>query len=418
MFNTKISYPTKDEEQEIVQRTTSIMEPQVNPIIDGSRVLEIQDLVRQVPVADNVVDYAIRIVRATRVGDEDLSSPGVVQQYVRWGAGPRASQYLVLAAKGRALLNGCSVASCSDIRSVASPVLRHRILRNFNAEADGIQTDQIIKELLEWVDEDGTDPETARQLDKSCVKSGRRWSFMQNPDQPPDSRGAESYLAPETLLQLSTFELRAKMIVEGVRSGLHASPHQGMSVEFNQHRPYTAGDDIRHLDWKVYGRSDRLTIKQYEQETTLDVILMVDCSASMRFGSMETKEGWGGTDGSRTSRRWTKFDHATATATALAWMSLQNTDRVGVHLFAEGLENSITQRSSESQWRQVVSLLSRQAVEKGTDINTSVDQVLALVSNRSLFIILSDFLEDPAVLRSTFAKFHHKRHDLICIQGA
>lgn len=166
MFNTKISYPTKNEEQEIVQRTTSIMESQVKPVIDGSRVLEIQDLVRQVPVADNVVDYAIRIVRATRVGDEDTPSPGVVQQYVRWGAGPRASQYLVLAAKGRALLNGCSVASCSDIRSVATPVLRHRILRNFNAEADGIQTDQIINELLEWVDEDGTDPETARQLDK------------------------------------------------------------------------------------------------------------------------------------------------------------------------------------------------------------------------------------------------------------
>ena len=239
---------------------------------------------------------------------------------------------------------------------------------------------------------------------------------MQNSDQPSGANRAESYLAPETLLQLSSFELRAKMIVEGIRSGLHASPHQGMSVEFNQHRPYTAGDDLRHLDWKVYGRSDRLTIKQYEQETTLDVILMVDCSASMGFGSMVTKKGWGGTDGSRTSGRWTKFDHATATATALAWMSLQNTDRVGVHLFAEGLENSITQRSSESQWRQIVSLLSRQPVDRGTDINTSVDQVLSLVSNRSLFIILSDFLEDSTALRSTFAKLHHKRHDLICIQ--
>ena len=142
------------------------MEPQVNPVIDGSRVLEIQDLVRQVPVAPQIVDYALRIVRATRVGDENPSSPEVVKQYVRWGAGPRASQYLVLAAKGRALLRGSSVVSSSDIRSVAVPVLRHRILRNFNAEADGIQTDQIINELLEWVDEDGTDPETARQLDQ------------------------------------------------------------------------------------------------------------------------------------------------------------------------------------------------------------------------------------------------------------
>ena len=239
---------------------------------------------------------------------------------------------------------------------------------------------------------------------------------MKNPGQSPEARKAESYLAPETLLQLAWFELRAKMIVEGIRSGLHASPHQGMSVEFNQHRTYVPGDDLRHLDWKVYGRSDRLTVKQYEQETTLDVILMVDCSASMRFGSLGTKQGWGGTDGSRKSSLWTKFDHATATAAALAWMAIQNTDRVGVHLFSEGLEHSTTQRSSESQWRQVVSLLSKQAIEGRTDINTSVDQVLSLVSNRSIFIIISDFLEDPTILRSVFAKFLHKRHDLICMQ--
>jgi len=166
MFNTRISYPTMDEEHDIVKQTTSTAEPQVNPVIDGSRVLEIQDLVRQVPIAPQVVDYALRIVRATRVGEDDPSSPGVIQQYVRWGAGPRASQYLVLAAKGRSLLRGSSVVDFSDIRSVAQPVLRHRILRNFNAEADGIKTDQIIDELLEWVDEDGTDPETARQLDQ------------------------------------------------------------------------------------------------------------------------------------------------------------------------------------------------------------------------------------------------------------
>ena len=239
---------------------------------------------------------------------------------------------------------------------------------------------------------------------------------MAKPDRLPNPGRAESYLAPETLLQLASLELRAKMIVEGVRSGLHASPHQGMSVEFNQHRPYVPGDDLRHLDWKVYGRSDRLTTKQYEQETTLDVILLVDCSASMRFGSMVAKHGWGGTEGSRSSGQWTKFDHATATATALAWMALQNTDRVGVHLFAEGLVNSISRRSSESQWRQIVSLLSRQPVDGRTDINTSVDQALSTVSNRSLFIILSDFLEDSEQICSAFSKFRHKRHDLICIQ--
>ena len=100
---------------------------------------------------------------------------------------------------------------------------------------------------------------------------------------------AEQYLAPETLAQLSPFELRAKMIVEGVMSGTHRSPYQGMAVEFAEHRQYVAGDDLRHLDWKVYGRSDKLYIKQYQQETTLDVVLLVDASASMSYVSLAVK---------------------------------------------------------------------------------------------------------------------------------
>jgi uncharacterized protein (DUF58 family) len=110
---------------------------------------------------------------------------------------------------------------------------------------------------------------------------------------------ANEYLAPETLVQLAPFELRAKMIVEGVMSGMHRSPYQGMAVEFAEHRQYVPGDDLKHLDWKVYGRSDKLYIKQYQQETTLDVILLVDASASMSYGSLKVKPGWGGTTASR-----------------------------------------------------------------------------------------------------------------------
>ncbi len=96
---------------------------------------------------------------------------------------------------------------------------------------------------------------------------------------------ATLYLHPQTLARLGSFELRAKMIVEGVMSGMHRSPYRGFSVEFAQHRPYVAGDDIRHLDWKVFGRSDKLYLKQYEQETSLDLVLLVDCSGSMNYGS-------------------------------------------------------------------------------------------------------------------------------------
>jgi len=125
---------------------------------------------------------------------------------------------------------------------------------------------------------------------------------------------AENYLAPETLAQLGPFELRARMIVEGVMSGMHRSPYQGMAVEFAQHRQYVAGDDLKHLDWKVYGRSDKLYVKQYQQETNLDVILLIDCSASMSYGSLKVKSNWGGTEASKLTTNWTKFDCATAVA--------------------------------------------------------------------------------------------------------
>ena len=103
---------------------------------------------------------------------------------------------------------------------------------------------------------------------------------------------AEQYLAPETLSQLAPFEVRAKMIVEGVMNGMHRSPYQGLAVEFAEHRQYVPGDETRHLDWKVYGRTDKLYLKQCQQETNLDIVLLVDASGSMRYGSLREKEGW------------------------------------------------------------------------------------------------------------------------------
>ena len=102
---------------------------------------------------------------------------------------------------------------------------------------------------------------------------------------------AEQYLAPETLGQLLPFELRARMIVEGVMSGMHRSPYHGLAVEFAEHRQYSPGDGIRQMDWKVFARTDKLYIKRYVQETNLDVVVMVDCSNSMRFGTLAVKQG-------------------------------------------------------------------------------------------------------------------------------
>ena len=164
MFNIKITYPTEDQELEIVQQTTSIEEQQVGPVITGEEVLRIQSLVRQVPVADHVLRYVLRLVRSTRIREE-TEKPEIVQNYVSWGAGPRASQYIVLAAKAKAILSGASHVMPEHILDVVLPVMRHRIITNFNAEADGVTTDDVISKLAESIPVDSSDDATTKQMD-------------------------------------------------------------------------------------------------------------------------------------------------------------------------------------------------------------------------------------------------------------
>ena len=229
----------------------------------------------------------------------------------------------------------------------------------------------------------------------------------------PTVTRAENYLAPETLGQLAPFELRAKMIVEGVMSGMHRSPYQGMAVEFAQHRQYVAGDDLKHLDWKVFGRSDKLYLKQYQQETNLDVVVLVDASASMAFGTLPVKPKWGGTTASRAKNHWTKFDHATALAIAIAYLCLQQQDRVGVGIFADELRSMIKRSSARSQWRSIVNILSAEPVEAQTNLTRVAEQVLSKVTNRALFVIISDLFDDPESIKTALARFRHARHDVI-----
>jgi len=147
MFNISVDYPNSDEELEIMQRTTGRIEVEVESVLDGKRILELQALVRGVPIADDLIRYALRLTRATRVRTEE--APDFVRRHVEWGAGPRAGQYLVLGAKANAVLNGRPHVTGEDIRRVALPVLRHRIVTNFAAEAEGVSSDDIIRKLLE-----------------------------------------------------------------------------------------------------------------------------------------------------------------------------------------------------------------------------------------------------------------------------
>ncbi len=150
MFNIYIDYPEKSEEKEIVLTTTSAYEPDIEPVISGEEVLKLQQIVRKVPIAEAMVDYAVELSLNTRPSHPD--APDFIKDWVNWGAGPRASQYLVLGAKARAIMHGRYHVSYEDIKAVAKPVLRHRILTNFNAEADGITSLDIISQLLDKVE--------------------------------------------------------------------------------------------------------------------------------------------------------------------------------------------------------------------------------------------------------------------------
>jgi MoxR-like ATPase len=146
MFETVIDYPGPEDERRIISETTRNSVETVRPRMDGATLLRIQEVVRDVPAASNVVDYAARVVRASRPGREEASQ--FVNENVRWGAGPRAGQYLILGAKAHALFDGRFAAGFDDVRAVVYPVLRHRILPNFRAEAEGITSETIIAELL------------------------------------------------------------------------------------------------------------------------------------------------------------------------------------------------------------------------------------------------------------------------------
>jgi len=157
LFMVHVGYPSESEEFDIVKRTTSRQHADLKHVLDAHRVAEIQELVRDVPVADHVVKYALRLVRATRRPERGLDDqrPDFMKKYLAWGAGPRASQALILAGKARAVLQGRTHVTTEDVRAVIHPVLRHRLIPNFNAEADGIRSDDLVDKLLNIIPPDG-----------------------------------------------------------------------------------------------------------------------------------------------------------------------------------------------------------------------------------------------------------------------
>ncbi len=224
-----------------------------------------------------------------------------------------------------------------------------------------------------------------------------------------------AYLDPAALAEIGSLEVRAKMIVEGVMTGMHRSPYHGFSVEFAQHRQYAPGDDIRHLDWKVYGRTDKLYLKQYQQETNLDLILLIDASGSMAYTS------------SPRTPRWRKYDYAATLASALSYLALRQQDRVGLVVFADTVLSASRVASSRDHWRAIIGAMAARRVDPGpgsaaqdhgraTDLARLFEQVLAKLTQRSLIVLISDLFEDPETLEGGLARACHRGHDVMVLQ--
>jgi len=227
----------------------------------------------------------------------------------------------------------------------------------------------------------------------------------------PQDTDYRRYLDPRTLARISSLDLRARLIVEGLMTGMHRSPYQGISVEFAQHRPYVAGDDIRHVDWKVYGKTDKIYLKQYQEETNLHLICIVDASESMAYGSV-------GSDGAAGSDEdvWTKYDHATAIAASLSYMAIQQQDSVGLAIFDTELKRYFKPSNSPGQWKVVTGELCLTPRLKKTNMGKIFDQLAEKLNHRSLIVVLSDFFDDLDSVKKGLRHLRYKKHEVIAFQ--
>ncbi|NLF72614.1 MAG: DUF58 domain-containing protein [Candidatus Anammoximicrobium sp.] len=217
--------------------------------------------------------------------------------------------------------------------------------------------------------------------------------------EPPAGNKAPTSLDPQTLAKLKGLTLRARHIVEGYVSGLHRSPYHGFSIEFAEHREYAPGDDLRYLDWKVFGRTDKYYLKQYENETNLICYLVLDVSESMRYQG----------PGSPLS----KFEYAQCIAAAVAWLVLQQQDAVSLVTFDDQIRANISPSSSAPHLRQLLQVMESAEVRAKTAAGPIFHELAERFRKRGVVFILSDLFDDVPAMLAGLKHFRHRRHDVI-----
>ena len=212
-----------------------------------------------------------------------------------------------------------------------------------------------------------------------------------------NSNLSATYLNPEIVSRLDNLSLRARLVVEGFIIGLHRSPYHGFSVEFAEHRAYGPGDEIRHVDWKLYGKTDRYYVKQFEEETNLKSYLLVDQSRSMTFDSHGVS----------------KLAYAQTLAAALAYLMLKQQDAIGLALFDARLRHYISPRARASHLNAILSQMA--SIEPGpeTAMSPVLHQLAESIIKRGLIILISDLFDDPEQVMMGLKHFRHKHHEVI-----
>ncbi|MCX7909811.1 MAG: DUF58 domain-containing protein [Ignavibacteria bacterium] len=209
------------------------------------------------------------------------------------------------------------------------------------------------------------------------------------------------YLQPSVVAQLKNIELKARLVVEGFITGLHRSPYHGFSVEFAEHRQYNPGDEIKHIDWKVYARTDKYFVKQFEEETNLRCIIAIDKSGSMRYAS---------------KNNISKFEYSAYLAASLGYLLMKQRDAVGLALYDETLQTYLPPRSKTSYIAEILKIIDQTYPSEKTGTAKALNQLAEKINRRGLVIIFSDFFDDLESVLNALKHFRHKKHEVIAFQ--
>ena len=206
------------------------------------------------------------------------------------------------------------------------------------------------------------------------------------------------YLQPSVIAGLNNIELKARLVVEGFITGLHKSPYHGFSVEFAEHRQYRPGDEVRYLDWKIFGRTDKYYVKEFEEETNLRSIIAVDTSGSMGFSSKGNIP---------------KIEYASYLAAALAYMLIQQRDAVGLALYDTKIQYYVPPRSRRTYLNEILKILSNVKPANETGTASALDSLAERIKRRGLVIIISDFFDEEESVLNALKHFRHKNHEVL-----